>query len=110
MILEADVHDLALDRCHRVELDRLARGDRLVGAALGQRVEARLSARAVPGRVYDHGLALVSAVTPEDRVREVLDRVDRLAVLADQEPQLATDEGRGEGFLVLPNLDAGTNS
>ena len=84
------MHDLALDRRHRLELDRRCRRDRPLGAAL--RRARRASPAAGPGsrQRRRRPLALVAAAAPDDRVREVLDRVDRLAVLADQ-------RGRGRG-------------
>ena len=65
IFLQVLVNDLALDRGHRLELDRLAgRGGR--SAALGERVERRRAAFAVAGRVDHDGYALLVAAAEED--------------------------------------------
>ena len=54
-----------------------------------ERVEGRLAAGPVAGGVDDDLLPVVGLRARDDRVREVLDRVDRLAVLADEQPEVA---------------------
>src|SRR5215471_16551288 len=49
LVLEPDVHDPPLDRRHRLQLDRVAGGLRLIGAADGQRFQRLPPPRAVPG-------------------------------------------------------------
>ena len=99
------MHDLPLDRGHRLELDPLPGRGRLLGHPHGERVERRLPAVAVAGRIDDHRLALVVAAAEEDRVREVLDRVDRLAVPADQHAEVVALADDADLLLALLDLD-----
>src|SRR4051812_44951488 len=48
-LLQVDVNDLPLDGCHRLQADLLACRTHACGRLLGQRLERRLSACAVPG-------------------------------------------------------------
>src|SRR4029450_8989683 len=68
--------------------------------------ERRLAARPVPGGVDHDGLALVATAAPDHRVREVLDRVDRLAVLPDRPPEPPSDDGPPHRLVGLHDLDA----
>ena len=109
-VLQAQVDDLALDGRHRLELDRAAGLHDALGGAHGERVERRLAPVAVAGRVDDDRLAGSAAVAVDDRVREVLERVDRLAVLADQEAEVAARAGGDDRLVVLVDLDAAADA
>ncbi len=64
----------------------------LLGAAGGDRLERPAAALAVPRSVDDDLFPFLAAA--DDRRREDLERVDRLAVAADQEPEVVADTGR----------------
>ena len=89
-LLQAQVDDLALDRASSARA-RPARRSR--APARRCRTASASSVRAAPlavaRRVDDDLLAVLGVTSPDDRVREVLDRVDRLAVPADQQPEVA---------------------
>ena len=78
---------------HRLERDRSRRSASTRAARpVGERLERRPAAVAVAGGV-DHDLdSAPRRPRADDRVREILDRVDRLAVLADHEPEVAAGE------------------
>src|SRR6185437_6802649 len=95
-VLEPLVHDLPLDRRHRVERHALARR-RPLGSPEGDPLERDAAPLAVAGGVDGDRLSLATA--EEDRVAQVLERVDRLAVLADQESEIAAG-ARDENLLV----------
>src|SRR5688500_17611113 len=105
IVLELLVDDLPLDRGHRLELDPLPRGRGLLGHSQRERVERGLAAVAVAGRVDHDRHALVIAAPKEDRVREVLDRVDRLAVAADQHPEVVALTDDANLLVALLDLD-----
>src|SRR6185503_14737019 len=52
-LLQAEVHDLPLDRGHRLELDAAAGVEHLAGRAHGERLERRAPSLPVAGRVDD---------------------------------------------------------
>src|SRR5262249_11513416 len=58
-LLEAEVHDLALDCRHRIQLDGLGAGERPFRGAHGQRLQRRPAPIAVAGGVDDDLLAIV---------------------------------------------------
>ena len=74
-------------------------------SAVGERLERRPTAVAVPGRVDDDRLRSLVASAAEDRVGEVLDRVDRLAVLADQHAELGAVAASRTLLVVLHDVD-----
>src|ERR687896_390075 len=76
-LLQPQVHDLALDGGHRLELDRLVPRQRLLRGAQRKGLERRPPPRAVTGRVDDNFLPILRMAAVHDRVREVLNRVDR---------------------------------
>ena len=79
---------------HRVELDPVAGGGRLLRAAAGERSRAQLrGARGTRPRRPRRASGPRPAPMA-DRVREVLERVDRLAVPADQDAEVGPDERR----------------
>src|SRR6185437_10723154 len=53
-LLQLQMHDLALDRGHRVELDSRATRTHLVRDADGERLEGRAAPLAIAGGVDDH--------------------------------------------------------
>src|SRR5581483_6597282 len=93
--LQALVHALPLERAHRRELDRAAVADGLLRGANGERLERAAAAVAVARSVDDDLLPLLAA--GDDRTDDRLHRVDRLSVLADQEPEIAAGAGDGDG-------------
>ena len=106
-LAQVGVHDLALERAHRLELDRAAVAQGVGHGAVGLALEGVLAPLAV-ARGVDHDPAAVVAVAAQgDPHRQVLERVDRGPVLADQQPEvLALD--RGPQLLVgLGDLDLG---
>src|SRR5438034_3164739 len=109
-LLEAHMHGLPLDGRHRLELDCRMGRDCLLGATHRQRLESCAAPFPVPGRIDDDILAVVRARAPDDRIREVLDRVDRLTVLADQEPEIRAGARRRDRFVVLEDVDPATDA
>src|SRR5579862_1905712 len=85
--LQTLVHEPPVGGAHRLEPDRAALAQRLLGAAHRERLERPAAAVAVPRGVDEHVLALVAP--GGDRAHDRLDGVDRLPVLADQEPEVA---------------------
>src|SRR5207247_6332186 len=63
-----------------------------------------------PVRVEKDRLPILCPTAIDDRVREVLDRVDGLAVLADQQSEVAAREGGGERLLVLLDREPGVHA
>jgi hypothetical protein len=88
------VHELPLDRAHWLERD----WPLVVNCRLGSLVGGG------PER-HHHGLAVALAVE-RNSIRQVLDRVDRLAVVPDQEAQLLAGELSPDPFVVLAYVDA----
>src|SRR5919198_3968076 len=109
-VLQPFVYDFPLHGGHRLELDRASRRDRALRAPHGKRVEAGLAPRPVPGGVHHNWLPLVAVLAPDDRVHEVLNRVDRLTVLADHQPELTAGQRREHRLVVLAKLDAGADA
>src|SRR4051812_42780226 len=83
-ILQSLVHHLALAGGHRLEEHTFTPG-RTIGAADCDRLERRASPVAIPRCVDSHWLR-VAAAAMQRGIRDVLQRIDRLTVLADQEP------------------------
>src|SRR4051794_8947813 len=107
-VLEVLVHDLALGRAHRVERDGALGthgvGRRFVGLAL-QRLLAPLT---IAGGVDDHAHpGRGRMVTRGGLERQVLDGVDRLAVAADEEPEVVALEGRADLAALLDDVHRG---
>src|SRR5204863_414389 len=75
------------------------------GAPHRQRGESRLPPGPVASGIDHDLLAIVALPAPNDRVDQVLDRVDRLPVLADHESELAASDRGHERLVVLPDLD-----
>src|SRR5581483_4412638 len=73
-LLQEEMHDLALDRGHRLELDLLAARTHLLRRPERERLERRTSPLAVARCVDDDLLARVVAAAVRNRVHEVLDR------------------------------------
>ncbi len=92
IVLQQLVHDLALDGGHRVEHDPAPDGDRALGAAPGDRLERRRATGAIAGGVDDDRPAGLAEGAVADGVGEVLERVDRLPVPADENAEVGADE------------------
>src|SRR5207344_1368091 len=99
IVLERLVDDLALDRRHRLQRDGPVGRGRAFRGSTREVLERRRAPSPVAGSVDDYVVAI--AVRPRDRVREVLNRIDRLAVLADEERDVGTGAGDGDLVLVL---------
>lgn len=94
------VHDPALLGTHRLQFDDTAIPQhRLSGLIRGRSQNAR-PALAIPGRVDHETLTLLAAVK-DDAVCEMLDRVDRLSMVADQQPEILTGEFGHHALCVL---------
>ena len=108
--LEVLVDDFALERAHRLERDGPAVVDGGLGRLVGGGPQRHSSSLAVAGGVDDDPLA-GSLAAESDPVGDVLDRVDRLAVVADQQAEVLSDELAGNALLVLMDahlsIDAG---
>src|SRR5207247_883093 len=63
-----------------------------------------------PVRVEKDRLPILCPTAIDDRVRGVLDRVDGLAVLADQQSDVAARDGGGERLLVLLDREPGVHA
>src|SRR3954453_9451486 len=103
-LLEPFVHYLAFRGGHRLEQHALASRGALRYAQRDP-LEGRAAAIAVAGCVHGHGLAR-RAAPRESGVRDVLSRVDRLAVLPDQQPEIAARARCEDAGLVLPHVHA----
>src|SRR5579884_2102123 len=103
--LEVFVHDLALERAHRLELNRPAIVDRGLGSLVSRRSQRHRPALAITGGV-DHDSQRSSAAAERDSIREVLDRVDRLSMMPDQQPEVLADELGADPVGLLLNIDA----
>ena len=110
IVLQLLVHDLALDGGHRLQLDPLSRGGGLLGHPQRKRVKRRLAPVAVSRRVDGDRLSLVVAAAEDDRVREVLDCVDRLAVPADQHAEIVALTNDADLLLAFLDLDRALDS
>ena len=75
------------DGRHRVELDRFARAQRLLGGLVGVGAQ-RLGAPLAVAVGVDHDPHLGRAVREDDPLRQVLDGVDRLPVPADEQADI----------------------
>ena len=107
--LQMLVDDLALERSHRLEPHRPAVVDGGLGGLVGRGAQRDRSALAVAGGVNHHSLAVVGA-TARDPVGNVLDRVDHLAVAADQKPEVVPLEVGVHLLLVLADEDLGVDA
>ena len=101
--------DLALDRGHRIELHRFAVLDGPLRRPHRERFQRRLPPRAISRRVDDDLFPGVEMTAERDRVREVLNRVDRLAVAADQHAQVGTGDGERDQLVLLTRVDPARN-
>src|SRR5262249_28274049 len=86
-LLQAETPALALDRRHRIQLHGFGARKRPLRRTHGQRLERGAAPVAVAGGVDNDLLAVVGMASVHRGVREILDRVDGLAVPADQHPE-----------------------
>ena len=101
-LAQVGVHDLALHRAHRLELDGPVVLQRLSSRPVRHAVQGSGAAFAVPGRVDGHLLAVIGAA--ESRAEhQVLDGVDRRPVLPDQESEVVAVHRRA--YLVFALVD-----
>ena len=98
-ILEVLVDHLALQRAHRFKRDGATIADGALGGLISGRPERLRPAFPVAGGIDDHRLA-VAVATRGDPVGEMLNGIDRLAMVADEQavtkalgPQVDTDLG-----------------
>src|SRR2546423_5544562 len=110
IVLQPLVDDLPLDGGHGLEGDALAAPRGAVGASGRKIVQHDAAALPVAGGVDDHVLLEVREAAADDRVGEVLDRVDRLAMPADQDAELTGGARRGDRLLLLLDLDAAADA
>src|ERR671924_1680399 len=103
-VLELEMDDLPLDRGHRLERNALAAAKHIIGRPPRHGAERGLPASSIPGCVDDRRLP--RHVPREDRVHEVLDRVDRLAMTADQQPEVTAGARGDDGIVELVDVDA----
>ena len=82
------MHDLPFDRGHRIERDGLGVPCSALRGADREGFERCASPCAIARRIDDDLLAVVGMTAEHDRIRQVLDRVDRLAVAADQHAEV----------------------
>src|SRR5580765_3247299 len=104
-LLEAYVHHFAFHRRHRVELDSVAVREHTLRGAHRKRLERGAPPGPVARGIDDDLLALVRLPAVHRRVREVLDRVDRLTVPADQHPQVGPDARDGDRLVAFLDVD-----
>ncbi len=102
--LEVLVNYLALERAHRLERHRTTIVDRRLRSLIRRSPERDGAALAITSSVNHHtqGFSGAAECNP---VGQVLDRVDRLAVMADQESEILADKLSRETFGVLAELD-----
>src|SRR5580765_322306 len=109
-LLQAQMHDLAFDRGHRLEVDRLAVRERSLRRTHRKRLERDAPAIAIARRVDDDLLAILGMTSPHDRVRKVLHRIDRLAMATDEHPQVHTRARDRDGAVTLLHGDVRAHS
>ncbi len=86
--------DLALGGAHRVQRDRAAGVDGLLGGLVGLALQRQLAALAIAGGVDDDAQARGRRMVARRGLeRQVLDGVDRLPVAADEQPEVIALEG-----------------
>jgi hypothetical protein len=102
--LQVLVDDLALEGAHRLELDRATIVYRGLGSLVSSGFQRYCAPFAIAGRVDDDP-QWRSAATKRYAVCEVLDRVDRLAVVPDQQPEVLADELRVDPVCLFPDID-----
>src|SRR5439155_1367101 len=99
------VYEPALAGAHRLQCNAVAGTERLLRAVHGERLDRAATPVAIARRVDDDLLAGV-LVLPQDRVRERLHRIDRLAVAADQQAEVRGGADRRDRVGRFLDLDA----
>ena len=102
--LEVLVHDLALERGHRLEGHRPVVVDGGLGGLVGGGAQRDGAALAIAGGV-DHDALADDGALARHPVGDVLDRVDHLAVAADQETEVVALEVGADLVGVLLDVD-----
>ena len=83
--------------------------DRGFGRLIGRRSKRHGTTLAVAGGVDHHAHRLLGPPV-RDPVREMLDRVDRLTVVPDQEPQIVAQELAGDDPVLLGDPHLGLDA
>src|SRR5664280_3418583 len=109
VVLEAEMDDLALGRRHRLEDELAMRALDLLRGPFGYRIERDLTAVAVALGI-DDDLAASVRVTVDHYRGEVLQRVERLAVTADQQAEVGPGDVGHDGIAGLRHLDIDVKS
>src|SRR5579884_4114508 len=107
---EAQVHDLPLDRRHRLEFDPVEVSQRTLRAPHGKLLERLAAPLAVARGVHDDLLASVAVLAMRNRVQQVLHGVDGLAVATDEKAELAPGHRRRDGVVGLDGVDPAANA
>src|SRR5437868_5669218 len=100
------MHHLPLHRRHRIEFRRLAAPYDVGSGTHGNRLESEAPALAISRGVDDDLLARITVGSMDDRVDQILDGVDRLAVPADEEPRVGRAARNGDRLVVLLDVEA----
>src|SRR3954447_1929190 len=109
-IAEVLMDELALARRHRIERDRPLVAHGVVRRLVGLAMKRLLAAGAIALGVDDDPLALTFAAVHGDAIREVLDRLDRLAVAPDEQAQVCPMHRSRHRVAVADNLDGGVEA
>ena len=104
-ITKVFVHDPALAGAHRLERDGAILAQRLVGGVVRHAHERLATALAVPARVDDHAACGAVPLAVDHARGKVLDRVDRLPVMADEEAQVVAVDRAGDRLTIVGDLD-----
>jgi len=98
------VDDLALERAHRFQRNRAPIVNRGRGSLICRGSERDSPALAVAGGIYLNPLASLDALECGS-VGEVLDCVDRLAVMANQQTQVVAEVLGTDALRILAHVD-----
>ena len=109
MILQYEVHDLALGAGHGLQRDRTSRRNRILGGALGRIPQHGFAAPAVILRINDDRCGVLLA-TQDDCVDQVLDGIDGVPVFADQEAEIIALDRGDKPALTLTDMNGGVEA
>src|SRR5947209_6394086 len=96
--------DPPLGSAHRLELDRPPKAQSVVRGLIGGPPKRRFAALAIASRINHHHLPIAEATERSAR-SEVLQRVNRRAMLADQQPEILAADDRTDLLVALAHLD-----